>query len=162
MTELGRPESYSSRSVTCLWVGIVDGQFRVMHHRRTTRRDARAARRFFRRLLNSQRQEPVRLVTDTLGSYRVAHRDVRPLVTHDTTRYANNRAEVSHQPTRQRERQMRGFTSSAHAQCFLHVHGIIHNLFRVGRHRPEIGSSSNVAGTSVHRVDRGDGSLISD
>ena len=99
------------------------------------RRDARAARRFFRRLLNSQRQEPVRLVTDKLGSYRVAHRDVMPLVTHDTTRYANNRAEVSHQPTRQRERQMRGFTSSAHAQCFLHVHGIIQNLFRVGRHR---------------------------
>ncbi len=45
------------------------------------------------------------------SSYRVAHRDVMPLVTHDTTQYANNRAEVSHQPTRQRERQMRGFTS---------------------------------------------------
>ena len=99
------------------------------------RRDARAARRFFRQLLNSQRQEPVRLVTDKLGSSRVAHRDVMPLVTHDTTRYANNRAEVSHQPTRQRERQMRGFTSSAHAQWFLHVHGIIQNLCRVGRHR---------------------------
>ena len=99
------------------------------------RRDARAARRFFRRLLNRQRQEPVRLVTDTLGSSRVAPRDVMPLVTHDTTRYANNRAEVSHQPTRQRERQMHGFTSSAHAQCFLHVHGIIQHLFRVGRYR---------------------------
>ena len=34
-----------------------------------------------------------------------------PLVTHDTTRYTNNRAEVSHQPTRQRERQMRGSPS---------------------------------------------------
>ena len=85
--------------------------------------------------INGQRQEPSRLVTDKLGSYRVAHRDVMPLVTHDTTRYANNRAEVSHQPTRQRERQMRGFTSAAHAQRFLHVHGIIQNLFRVGRHR---------------------------
>ncbi len=73
-------------------------------------------------------------VTDKLGSYRVAHRDVMPLVPHDTTQYANNRAEVSHQPTRQRERQMRGFTSSAHAQRFLHVHGVIQNLFRVGRH----------------------------
>ena len=99
------------------------------------RRDAQAARRFFRRLLKSQRQEPVLLVTDKLGSYRVAHRDVMPLVTHDTKRYANNRAEVSHQPTRQRERQMRGFTSSDHAQCFLHVHGVIQNLFRVARHR---------------------------
>ena len=49
------------------------------------RRDGRAARRFFRKLLKSQRQEPVRLVTDKLGSYRVAHRDVMPLVPHDTT-----------------------------------------------------------------------------
>ena len=94
----------------------------------------RAARRFFRRLLKSQRQEPVLLVTDKLDSYRVAHRDLMPLVTHDTKRYANNRAKVSHQPTRQRERQVRGFTSSDHAQCFLHVHGVIQNLFRVGRH----------------------------
>ena len=98
------------------------------------RRDGRAARRFFRKLLKSQRQEPVWLVTDKLGSYRVAHRDVMPLVTHDTRQYANNRAEVSHQPTRQRERQMRGFTSSVHAQRFLHIHGVIQNLFRVGRH----------------------------
>ena len=98
-------------------------------------RDGRAARRFFRKLLKSQRHEPMRLVTDKLGNYRVAHRDVMPLVTHDTTQYANNRAEVSHQPTRQRERQMRGFTSPAHAQRFLHVHGVIQNLFRVGRHR---------------------------
>ena len=87
------------------------------------RRDGRAARRFFRTLLKSQRREPCRLVTDKLGSYRVAQRDVMVCVTHDTTQYANNRAEVSHQPTRQQERQMRGFTSPAHAQRFLHVHG---------------------------------------
>ena len=98
------------------------------------RRDARAARRFFRKLLKGQRQEPVRLVTDKLGSYRVAHRDVMPLVPHDTTQYANNRAEVSHQATRHRERQMRGFTSRDHAQRFLTVHGVIQNLFRVSRH----------------------------
>ena len=40
------------------------------------RRDGRAARRFFRKLLQSQRQEPCRLVTDKLDSYRVAQRDV--------------------------------------------------------------------------------------
>ena len=99
------------------------------------RRDGRAARRFFRRLLRSQRQEPCRLVTDKLGSYRVAHQDLMPSVSHDTVRYANNRAEASHQPTRQRERQMRGFRSTDHAQRFLHVHGVVQNLFRVGRHR---------------------------
>ena len=99
------------------------------------RRDAAAARRFFRRLLKSQRLEPFRLVTDKLGSYRIAHRDVMPLVTHDTERYANNRAEVSHQSTRQREHQMRRFKSPDQAQRFLHVHGVIQNLFRLGRHR---------------------------
>ncbi len=99
------------------------------------RRDGRAARRVFRKLLKSQRRKPFRLVTDKLGSYRVAHREIMPLVTHDTSRYANNRAEVSHQPTRQRERQMRGFKSSDQAQRFLHVHGIIQNLFRLSRHR---------------------------
>ena len=99
------------------------------------RRDGRAARRFFRKLLKSQRRKPFRLVTDKLGSYRAAHRAVMPLVTHDTSRYANNRAEVSHQPTRQRERQMRGFKSPDQAQRFLHVHGVIQNLFRLGRHR---------------------------
>ena len=52
-----------------------------------------------------------RLVTDRLGSYRAAHRVLMPSVVLDTSRYANNQAEVSHQPTRQRERQVRRFTS---------------------------------------------------
>ena len=99
------------------------------------RRDGPAAKRFFRKLLKSQRHAPHRIVTDKLGSYRVAHREVMPLVTHETTRYANNRAEVSHQPTRQRERQMRCFKSPDQAQHFLHVHGVVQNLFRLARHR---------------------------
>ena len=98
------------------------------------RRDRRAAQRFLRKLMKGQGQAPRRLVTDKLGSYRAAHRVVMPSVVHDTGQYANNRAEVSHQPTRQRERQMRRFKSRAQAQRFLSVHGIVQNLFRVGRH----------------------------
>jgi len=98
------------------------------------RRDRRAAKQFFRRLLKGQGSEPRRLVTDKLRSYGAAHRAVMPSVLHDTSRYANNRAEVSHQPTRQRERQMRRFKSAGQAQRFLSVHGVILNLFRVGRH----------------------------
>jgi putative transposase len=98
------------------------------------RRDRRAAERFFRMLLKGQGREPRRLVTDKLRSYVAAQRTVMPSVVHDTGRYKNNRAEVSHQPTRQRERQMRRFKSSAQAQRFLSVHGITQNLFRVGRH----------------------------
>ena len=59
----------------------------------------------------------MRLVTDKLGSYRVAHRDLMPLVTHDTRRYANNRAEVSHQPTRQRERQTSRHPTTRSGSC---------------------------------------------
>ena len=98
------------------------------------RRDRRAAERFFRRLLKGQGGEPRRLVTDKLRSYGAARRDTMPSVRHDTSRYANNRAEVSHQPTRQRERQMRRFKSARQAQRFLTIHGLIQNLFRVGRH----------------------------
>ena len=98
------------------------------------RRDRRAAERFFQKLLKGQGTEPLRLVTDKLRSYGAAHRTVMRSVRHDTRQYANNRAEVSHQPTRQRERQMRRYKSPGQAQCFLSVHGVIQNLFRVGRH----------------------------
>ena len=97
-------------------------------------RDCRAATRFIRKLLKGQERQPVRLVTDKLRSDRAVHRAVMPSVAHRTDRYENNRAEVSHQPTRQRERQMRRFKSAAHAQRFLSVHGLVLNLFRDERH----------------------------
>ncbi len=58
-----------------------------------------------------------------------------PSVDHHMARSENNRAEVSHQPTRQRERQMRRFKSAGQAQRFLSVHGVILNFFRFSRHR---------------------------
>src|SRR5215472_3965711 len=45
-----------------------------------------------------------------------------------------NRAEVSHQPTRWRERQMKRFKSARHAQRFLSAHSRIHNHFQLRRH----------------------------
>ena len=98
------------------------------------RRDRRAAERFLRKLLKGQGAEPLRLVTDKLRSHAAAHRTTMPSVRHDTRQYANNRAGVSHQPTRQRERQMRSFKSPGQAQRFLSAYAIIQNLFRVGRH----------------------------
>ena len=98
------------------------------------RRNRHAAVRFFRTLLKTQRQVPLRLITDKLHSYSAVCRTVMPSVLHCTDQYANNRAAVSHQPTRQRERQMRRFKSAAQLQRFASVHGIVQNLFRVGRH----------------------------
>ena len=97
-------------------------------------RNRRAAVRFFRKLLKTQGRIPRRLITDQLRSYAAACRTVMPSVVHVTDQYANNRAEVSHQPTRQRERQMRCFKSAAQLQRFASVHGIVQNLFRVSRH----------------------------
>ena len=100
-----------------------------------SRRNRRAAERFFRKLLKNQGKVPFRVVTDKLKSYGAALRTIMPSVNHDTEQYANNRAEVSHQSTRQRERQMRRFKSPRQAQLFLSVHGVVLNLFRLSRHR---------------------------
>ena len=100
-----------------------------------SRRNRLAAERFFCKLLKGQGKTPLRIVTDKLKSYGAALRTIMPSVNHDTDQYANNRAEVSHQPTRQRERQMRRFKSPRQAQIFLSVHGVVLNLFRLSRHR---------------------------
>jgi putative transposase len=98
------------------------------------RRDAEAARRFFRRLLRTQGTSPRRIVTDKLGSYGVARRELMPETIHDNVRYANNRAELSHQPTRARERGMRRFNSPGQAQRFLSAHAAVYSLFNLQRH----------------------------
>ena len=99
-----------------------------------SRKDTHAAKRFFRKLLKGQRRIPNELTTDKLRSYAAAKREIMPSVVHCQDKSANNRAEVSHEHTREQERQMRGFASPAQAQRFLSVHGQVHNLFRVGRH----------------------------
>ena len=98
------------------------------------KRDGAAAKRFFNRLIRKHGGEPRKIVTDKLRSYGVAHREVIPEAIHDTTQYANNRAELSHQPTRVRERGMRKFKSIRHAQRFLSIHAEVCNLFNLGRH----------------------------
>jgi len=98
------------------------------------RRDGKAAKRFFKRLLQAHRMEPRKIVTDKLRSYDVAHRELIPDTIHDKSQYANNRAELSHQPTRVRERVMRRFKSPQQAQRFLSVHAVVYNLFNLGRH----------------------------
>ena len=98
------------------------------------KRDGAAAKRFFKRLLRSYSGEPRKIVTDKLRSYGVAHREVIPASIHDNDRYANNRAEQSHEVTRVRERGMRRFKSVKQAQRFLGAHAAVSNLFNLGRH----------------------------
>ena len=97
------------------------------------RRDKAAARRFFRGLLKRTGAVPRVIVTDELRSYG-AHREVMPCVEHRQSKYLNNRAENSRQPTRQRERAMKGFCSVGGAQRFLSAFSGISTHFRPRRH----------------------------
>jgi len=87
-----------------------------------TRRDGKAAKHFFKRFLNNCRNEPRKIVTDKLKSYGVAQRKLVPDTIHDTSQYANNRAELSHQPTRVRER---GETFARQTLCLIRQNDII-------------------------------------
>jgi putative transposase len=57
-----------------------------------------------------------------------------PCVEHRSHRGPNNRAENSHQPTRQRERAMKGIRSVGAAQRFLSAFSGISPHFRPHRH----------------------------
>jgi putative transposase len=98
-------------------------------------RDAKAAKRFFKRLLKGLQYVPRVIVTDKLRSYGAAKRQVLPDVEHRQSRYLNNRAENSHRPTRRRERQMQRFKSPEQAQDFLSTHSFIYGHFQPRRHR---------------------------
>ncbi len=100
-----------------------------------SRRNKGAAKKFFRKLLKGCQYVPRVIITDKLASYGTAKREMLPSVEHRQHRRLNNRAENSHQPTRQRERAMRRFKSAGHAQRFLSAHGPIRDHFCPRRHR---------------------------
>src|SRR4028118_1036139 len=100
-----------------------------------SRRNKATAKKFFRKLLKGCEYVPRVLITDKLGSYEAAKRDVMPSVEHRRHKRLNNRAENSHQRTRQRERTKRRFKSAGHAQRFLSAFGPIREHFCLQRHR---------------------------
>jgi len=116
-----------------LW-RAVDQDGNVLDILVTSRRDTRAATRFFRKLLKGLEYVPRVLVTDKLGSYQAARRSVLASVEHRQSKYLNNRAENSHQPTRVRERAMKKFSSPGGAQRFLAAFSAISPHFRTRRH----------------------------
>ncbi|MFE4960303.1 IS6 family transposase [Streptomyces sp. NPDC056653] len=118
-----------NRKMRYLW-RAVDQDGGVLDILVQDRRDTAAARRFFRKLLKDLEYVPRVIVTDKLRSYGAAHREVMPSVEHRSSKYLNNRAENSHQPTRQRERAMKGFRSSGAAQRLLAAFSRISSHFR--------------------------------
>ncbi|MFJ5726368.1 IS6 family transposase [Streptomyces sp. NPDC093149] len=116
-----------------LW-RAVDQDGNVLDILLQNRRDDAAARRFFRNLMKKTRSVPRVIATDKLRSYGAAHRHEMPSVEHRSHKGLNNRAENSHQPTRERERAMKGFRSVGGAQRFLAAFSGISPHFRPRRH----------------------------
>jgi putative transposase len=116
-----------------LW-RAVDQEGNVLDILVQSRRNKKAAKKFFKKLLKGLQYVPRVVITDKLKSYGAAKREILPGVEHRQHRYLNNRAENSHQPTRQRERRMQGFKSPGHAQRFLSAYGPIAQHFRPRRH----------------------------
>lgn len=117
-----------------LWRAI-DQDGHVLDILMQSRRKRQSAKRFFCKLLKGLRYAPRVLVTDKLKSYAAARVQIMPGVEHRQHKGLNNRAELSHRPTRQCERQMRRFKSPGHAQRFLSAHGPINNVFQCQRNR---------------------------
>ena len=102
-------------------------------------RDPSAAKRFFHRLIDDQ-ELPERIVTDGLRSYGAALRELPELgatdhITVSAAERQNNLIEQSHRPTRDQERQQRGFRIAPRTQGFLFAHAEVNHLFRHTRTR---------------------------
>ena len=126
-----------------LW-RAVDNEGEVLDMLVQRRRDTQAALRLMRKLLKKQGFAPKLLVTDKLGSYGSAFRQLRLACPHDRGLRKNNRAENSHQVVLRRERKMQRFKSARSAQRFLNIHSAVHNTFNHQRHlvsRSHFGSS---------------------
>jgi putative transposase len=137
-----------------LW-RAVDQHGNVLDILVTSRRNAKAATRFFRKLFKGLRYVPRVLVTDKLASYPVAHRRLMPGVEHRRSKYLNNRAKNSHQPTQQRERAMKHFTSARRAQRFLSAFSGISPHFRPRRHHLTASAYRDEMTARFHQADRG-------
>jgi putative transposase len=98
-----------------------------------SRRNKKAAKKFFRKLLKGLQYVPRVIITDKLKSDGAAKRESLPGVEHRQSRDLNNRCENSHRPTRQREDRIQGFKSAGHAQRFLSAYGPIAPPFRPRR-----------------------------
>ena len=129
-----------------LW-RAVDQEGCILNEILERRRDAKAACRLLVRILKQQCSPPRRMITDKLGSYAAARRQIMPSVEHRSHKGLNNRAENSHLPLRRRERAMQGFRSPGGLQRFVSIFSVVRNHFVPPRSR------RTAFATHLHRLE---------
>lgn len=117
-----------------LW-RLIDSQGEEIEILLQKRRNAQSAIRFLKRALKRAGNVPRVMVTDKLRSYKKAHRVVCKSIEHRSHKRLNNIIENSHQPTREKERQMRKFKEPGNTQRILSTMGTFLNLLKVGRYK---------------------------
>ena len=115
-----------------LW-RAVDHEGEVLESFVTKERDKAAALKFMKKTLK-RHGSPKAITTDGLRSYGAAMKEIGNLNKREVGRWANNRAENSHQPFRRRERAMLRFRRMKTLQQFASVHASFHNHFNQERH----------------------------
>ena len=96
----------------------------------STRRDAKAARRFFERAIGTTKVMPAEVVTDRAPTYPLVIEELLPAAWHRTDRYANNQLEADHGRLKARLRLMRGLKQDHSARIIIAGHAFIQNLRR--------------------------------
>jgi len=115
-----------------LW-RAVDHEGEVLESFVTKRRDKAAALAFLKKAMK-RFGKPKTIVTDRLGSYKAAIREMNVANKQETRRWLNNRAENSHLPIRRRERAMQRFRRMRSLQKFVSLHSSVYNHFNNERH----------------------------
>jgi putative transposase len=115
-----------------LW-RAVDHEGEVLESFVTKERDKPAALKFIKKAMK-RHGRPEEMLTDGLRSYGAALKEIGGTKRQKIGRWANNRAENSHQPFRRRERAMLRFRRMKTLQTFASVHGTVHNHFNQERH----------------------------
>jgi transposase, IS6 family len=96
----------------------------------SARRDAMAARRFFRRAMTTLKVTPTEVVTDATPVYPAVLDELVPSAWHHVERHANNRIEADHSQLKQRLRPMRGLPTDRTTQTIIAGHALMQNLRR--------------------------------
>jgi transposase-like protein len=96
----------------------------------SARRDADAARRFFRRALSTLKVTPTEVVTDAAATYPAVLDELIPSASHHVEQYANNPIEADHSRLKHRLRTMRGLRTDKTARVIIAGHVFVQNLRR--------------------------------